>query len=428
MSAHEDHPMTPRPTALGSSFILSIAIAMAVAGCMGSPASTGTPASAPAESAPIPTAASTPTPAPTITTAPAASPATTPAGDVARLFTAKQLDPQFAGSGPITGTMSVGTLEGTISGAMSVQGGNSAFHATIEVPGLATSSSYQVKVDGREYQSSDGILWFEVGPATGGAPASGSSDGGLDEAMMVAALTVTDQGVVTKLGRPLHRLVPDTAADLTAADFGLTGPSAVDATGTIEFYAHDDGTLAVMTVSLAWNADLGGGSTVPARIAMDFTFDDEAVAEIRPPDVVWSRFTSEQHGYTIGYPSAWYLRASKSDSDADAFAASPAEFAMAIRERQPKAAADNLAAYVRAFKRATGWKVEIDEATQVSGRPAWRLAYHHKVNGEMRYWVFTLLVQGRNGYMVGFVSPAGSEADVLAFHELQLTTLSLPGD
>jgi hypothetical protein len=55
------------------------------------------------------------------------------------------------------------------------------------------------------------------------------------------------------------------------------------------------------------------------------------------------------------------------------------------------------------------------------------VAYHDTVNGEELYFVFTLLIEGRNGYQVAFVGPKGYEADIVAFHETQLTTLVIPG-
>ena len=228
-------------------------------------------------------------------------------------------------------------------------------------------------------------------------------------------------------GQQLHHLVPANAGALTAADLGMTDPSMADSTATIEFYARDDGSLAVMSMGVAWTADMGGQS-VNAVIAMDVTFAAGDKAVIAPPDEVWTWFTSEQHGYTIGHPSDMAPRASTSDAGADAFVYSSTEFAGAIREHQPKAAADNLGAYVRAFKRATGWKLVSDEATEVAGRPAWRLAYLRKANGEQLYWAFTLLIQGRNGYMIFAAGPVDYQEDVLAFHQGQLSTLSLPGD
>jgi hypothetical protein len=385
--------------------LLSLVTAgLLVAACGGSPAASADPG---------------PTASPVaVTPAPTASPSPTPVADVSKLFTAQLVNPQFEGAGPISGSMTIGNLAGSIAGTMQMKGKDTTFEMTIEIPNVLSSTSASVEVDGTEYTSKDGGPWFKAeAPAT---------DSGLSTAVSVAALTATDAGIVTMQGQQLHHMVPGNAGTITAADLGMTDPSMADAKGTLDFYARDDGSLAVMSVGLEWTVD-SGGTPVPVAMTLDFAFDENPTVSIAPPDEIWTRYTSKQHAYTIGYPADWQLIKSESADEMDLFAYSSTQFAGGMRERQPKAASDRLDAYVRAFLKATPTKPEVNQATSVAGEDAWRIAYHDTVNGEELYFVFTLLIDGRNGYQVVFVGPKGYESDIVAFHEVQLTTLAIPG-
>lgn len=384
------------------SLLLLLATAVLVTACAAQPAATVAPEPATTPVAPSPTA----------------TPSPTPVADVSKLFTAHLINPQFEGAGPISGTMTIGNLEGAISGAMQMKGKDSTFEMTVEFPNVLASSSASIKVDGSEYTSTNGGPWFQV--------AEPGTDAGLANTIGVAALTSRDAGVVTKLGQQLHHMAPANAGTFKAADLGITDPSMADAEATLDFYARDDGSLAVMSVSLEWTVE-GGAAPVPAAMTMDFAFDENPTVSIAPPADIWARFASDQHEYSIGYPADWQLIKAGTAEEADVFGYSSTEFAIGLRERQPKAASGNLEAYVRAFLRATPIKPEVNEATSVAGKDAWRVAYHDTVSGEDLYFVFTLLIEARNGYQVAFVGPKGAEADIVAFHETQLTTLVIPG-
>jgi hypothetical protein len=398
----------------GCSLLLVAALAAA---CASSPPATGTPQ-------PATTAPSVATPAPNVatpvpTTSPTQPPSPTPPADVSAGFTAHVADPQFQGSGPVSGTISIATFDGTLTGAMAVKGADSAFDLAIDIPSVMSASSSSIKVDGKAYQSQNGAPWFEV--------KSASTGGGLNAAIDTAASTVTDEGVVTKNGQQLHHMVPAGGGAITGAEMGFASdPAMAAAPGSLEFYARDDGSLAIMTVTLAWTVN-SGATPLDARMAIDFTFDENPDVSIAPPDNLWTRFASAKHAYTIGYPAGWTVIRAKTKDDADVFALSATQLSTAMREVQPKALSGNLKAYVKAFVRSTPQKLDVNEATTVGGKDAWRLAYYGKVNGQDLYFVFTLLMQGRNGYAVAFVGPKGYESDIVAFHEMQLSTLVLPG-
>lgn len=400
-----------RSSSIGVPVQLVLATAL-IAACSGSPATTQAPPATPTGT-PMPTSAP-PTAAP--------SPSPTAPADVATLFASQLTDPAFEGTGPISGTLSLGNVEGTVTGALGVKGADSGFQLAIEIPNLLATSTYQIKVDGRKYVSQDGGPWFEV------EDPSGSS--GLSAAMDVAALTVTDAGIVTRGGQSLHHLVPANGGSVTAADLGMTDPSMADARGTLEFYARDDGSLAVMSMSLSWTAT-SGNTSIPATMALDFTFNQGDLAVIQPPDQVWTRYTSTRFAYSIGYPVEWQLYQAESDSDWDVFAYSASQYTAVARDVLPKSASGNLDAYVKAYialeKQTSKAKPETNRATTVLGLDGRRLTYHRVVNGNDLYSIHTLLVRGRNAYQISTFGPTGYEQALDDLHQVQLTTMTLEG-
>jgi hypothetical protein len=371
----------------------------------------------------------TPTPtAPAATPAPIAvpspvrtsTPSSTPAADVSGAFATKMLDRGFSGAGEITGTMKVGALAGTISGSMAVRGADATVDMRVEFPGVSSSSTAIVSTGGRTFKSADGGPWFEdLSDRAGTNP--------MQAAFAGAALRVEDRGIVTKLGRRLHHLVPSGTA-LTAADLGL-GDNIANARATIEFFARDDGGLAIVSVEVAGEMDSGGGP-VPASMTMDFALDGSAPDTIEPPDGVWTTFTSKRHRYSIGVPAGWTAFPGKGKSTIDAFGLSTIEFSAVGLERQPRGA-DGLDGYVKAFiaaeRRDLGDRPETNEGTRILGKPARELTYHRRIDGKAVFIVVSLLVRGRDAYEVLTVGPKGSEDEIRKTHYLQLGTFKLTG-
>jgi len=386
---------------------------------------TATLVAACAATSPSPSLTTAPSPSPVPTPAPTATapprPSATPVPDVSAAFVKHLLDPGFTGAGPITGTMAIGPMEGTVSGSMAINGADSSMTMQMEFPGLYSASSSTISTGGRTFRSTDGGPWFEDEASGDTAPNP------MQAAFAKAALHVEDRGIVTKLGRRLHHLAPS-SLELTAADLGL-GDTLGAGTATIEFFARDDGGLAVLSIGATGQVDTGAGS-VDAAMAMDFVFDGRAPASIAVPDAVWTRFTSKRLHYTIGVPPAWSVGPGKGKA-ADVFVTSAGEFTAILVERQPKGAADHLDAYVRAFvaaeRKSTGQRPDTNATMTLLGKPAHRLAYHETVNGDDVYFVVTLLIRGRDAYEILTLGPAGSEDEIEELHATQLGTFTLTG-
>jgi hypothetical protein len=380
--------------------IAALATALIVVAACGAPA---TPQASPSASPSV--AALSPSPVPTV--------------DVAAAF-GRKLVAGLHGSGTISGAVSIGTLEFPVSGSIAIAGQDSQSTLVIQVPGQPQASS-NLSVAGKRYTSSQDGPWFEDSSPVNTSFAS---------AFINAAATVADVGVETKLGRPLHHLVPKGGSSLTGEQLGMTDEAMRDATGDLEFYAQEDGTLVVLSMALAWT-QTSAGAELPAKMQIDFSFDSAAAPTIAPPDDVWKRHTSDRYHYSIGYPTVWRVL-SDTGAAADAIGASPTEFSFVLLEVQPKPLTDDLQAYVNAWTKATRksdtkLKFDIDESIMVGGRPAHRFAYHDRIQGNAVYSVFTLVIRGRDGYQIGLVGPKGQEAAVVSLHDIQLATFKYLG-
>lgn len=359
-------------------------------------------------------------PAPTPSPTPWPTPNPTSAPDVASLFIDSLLDPDFGGSGPISGEFRAGAMRIPVKGTMAVQGGDSVTTISMVMPTGETIKTSSITADGISYTAEGEGPWFEV-PSK-----SRANDPTFADAMAAAALSVKDVGVVEKLGMSLHRL--STNRTFTGQDLGMSDPSMRDAPVTVEFYARDDGRLVVLSTAMTWTMQTGNAA-LDASMTLDFVFDGDP-APIVPPDDVWVQFTSKRFHYTIGYPSDWTAVMSKSDDRPDVMAASSDTFATVVLERQPKAAADDLDAYAAAFidaqKRLGAGPPDTDTTVTVLGAPCRRLTYRETHDGVEYFEVFSLVIRGRDAYQIGAISPVDQEADLLAFHELQVGTFALP--
>lgn len=363
--------------------------------------------------------------------APTASPTPTPVPDVAKLFAAKIVTAGPIGGGPISGLMTIGALEAPIAGTMALDGQDSSLELVIAMPGGPTLRNAQITKSGRTYVSANGGPWFDT---TGDE--TSSDPNAFAQALGAAAVTAEDRGVVTKLGQQLHHLVPSSTTAITGAHLGMTDAAMKDAVGTLDFYARDDGSLAVLSFGLDWTID-AQGTPVEASMDIDFEFGTGPATTVAAPDDLWVRFVSDRLGYSIGHPDDWTVIEGETAEAADVVGVAEDQYSVIMKERRPKADSGDLDAYASAFldaqEAAYGIKPETDDTVTILGEPARRLTYHELVdptdaNGGTVFTVYTLLIRGRDAYWIAFVGPTGAEDDVLTFHTAQTGTFELVKD
>ncbi|MFH1474898.1 MAG: hypothetical protein ABIG85_03465, partial [Chloroflexota bacterium] len=146
----------------------------------------------------------TPTPVPT--PVPTAAPTPTPAAvDVAKEFLARLLAAR-TGVMAISGSIAVGTTEVPISGTITIDGGDSQSVITLDPDGT-NQSQESIRVGTQQWNRSAGGPWV-LNPTPNDRTKSLS-------AFLQTLTALEDQGLATKEGRQLHRLVPPASVTIS---------------------------------------------------------------------------------------------------------------------------------------------------------------------------------------------------------------------
>ncbi|MFL5675790.1 MAG: hypothetical protein ACJ779_12335 [Chloroflexota bacterium] len=332
---------------------LALGTMLVAAACGGAPSAVV--ASLPASGAPSVVAAT-----PTAVPSPSPSPV-----DVAAIFKKTITDPKFSAKADISGTMSVGPIDGTISGKGAFGGRDSSMDLVIDLDVVKQSTS-QITVGDKKWTKKDPGPWL-LDP-NGATPSSSLSVGKILQSLV----DVSDLGVVTKNGRSLHHLKVAGADAVSGAMFGLDPTATKDADFSLELYADAAGVPAVMSMSGSWT-QVGGDKELPATMAFDITFKNVGAPQtITPPSDVWVVYTSKAKGYSMAHPADWTVTPGKSE---DTYAVDGQGYVYvattSYKGSTAKFAADLKATYKKPFK----GEPASTTPKQLGGVPAVRLIY-----------------------------------------------------
>jgi hypothetical protein len=334
--------------------------------------------------------------------------ASPPAVDAAKAFLATMQRGDFQAEATITGQATVAATTLDISGSFTVRGADN--HTVLKV---ATMTEETLTSNGTTYERRNG-LWFVKPGTTGGS-------NGLASAFQ-RLLDVRDAGVVTRDGRPLHRIVSN-GPPLPLSAMGMDG----EGTLTIDFYVEDDGTLRVMAVHVDGTP---AGSTTPMAMTIEFAFTKiGGPVVVGQPPAVWTTFTSKRYGYSVAYPADWDPKQSPKKSEPDAFYSADASGYFVYRYATEGNSLNALSsAYIRNTKRA-GTKVAVtsnDPAT-VDGSKARRLEWNATFKGTRHWSLEAVVVRGKYVYFFQLDSLAPITNADRDGYESFLSTVDLPG-
>ncbi len=372
---------------------LAFACALAIAAC-GAPATSIAPSQV-ATAAPSATAAPTPSPS---------------AADVSAAFVKQLVSPTFSGTATITGDMTIGPLGGDITGSGTYNGQDSNMKLTINV-GTFKQETETTKIGTSTWSRKSPGPWLEVP-----AKAAGARDTSLG-GILRSIVTVNDVGVESRDGRQLHHLQSAEGNELAAAAFGLDESAAKDAEFTLDFYATDDGTPAIMAIDGSWT-QVNGATGVPATMSFDLVLDNVGEPQvIDPPEDVWVRYTSDL-GYTMAHPPDWTV-ASKKNQDRYLLNDQPYIYVAVTpyKGSTAKFANELKASYKKPFK----GEPKSEAATVLGGQPAVRLIYQYR-NDEDQDVTIADDVISRDG--IGwevFLATAGGPEDIDVFDQFVAT-------
>ena len=375
--------------------VLAVIASVAIAACGGSAASSAPPA-VPSQAPASPTAAPTPSPS---------------AVDVAAVFVEHLSGPTFSATATIDGTMSVGPVDGTITGEGVVSGDNSSMTLSIDA-GAFKQTTESIHVGDTTWSRQDPGPWLEDPPKPAGSSGTSLAD------VFRSATTLTDAGVETRAGQQLHHLRSSSGNEVPPGVFGLDSEGVKDATFTVDFYAKDDGTPAVMAITGKWT-QVSGDTSLPAEMAFDMTFDDVGEPQvINPPEDVWVRYTSKALGYTMAHPPDWTVESKKNQ---DTYLLNDQGYVYVAvtpyKGSTAKFAADLKASYKKPFK----GDPSSEAPTRLGGQPAIRLIYDYANDQNQDVTIADdVISRDGTGWEV-FLATAGGHEDIEVFDQFVAT-------
>jgi len=330
---------------------LSLAAALIVAACGGATASVE------------PSVTPAPTPAPT--TAPTPSP--TPI-DVSAAFVKRMVLPGFSATATLTGTLTIGPVKGDISGTAAFSGNDSSTSMSITA-GTYKQDTASVHIGSSSWSRKSPGPWLDDPKQP-----AGSTDKSLST-ILRSLVSVTDLGVETHAGKQLHHLRSTSGNEIPGAAFGLDSASAKDAKFTLDFYATDDGSPAVMAIAGDWT-QVSGATSVPTAMTFDIVLSDVGTPQtIAPPADVWVRYTSKDFGYTMAHPADWTVTSSKTE---DTYAIDGQGYVYVATQPFKGSTAKFVTALEASYKKQLGQVPKSETPTTLGGQPAVRLLYEYK--------------------------------------------------
>jgi hypothetical protein len=355
-----------------------------------------------------PTATTTPS-LPVATLVPTAEPTAPP--DVAALVQA-QADSLNSGTMTFDATATIGQVQTELAGSATFNGIESSTRLTVTLAGSPTTV-LSVAVGGRTYARTGEGPWLEVG----GAPARSVTA----QLQQIAAGSLTDAGTTMRNGVTVHRLVPRTGTsfDPSAIVPGASGAriQQVD----ITLFATDDGRLVGASIEASFTV-ASGETSVAGTVSVDMRFSALGVKQtIRPPDDVWTTFTSSRFHASIAYPDAFEYEKMKTDEmfwspdygGAGLFRVSASGGTLS------EWASGTLSELKKEFRTKTG----SNEPATLAGTKARLVTVSGKADDGSKVVVhYAIAVKGKYVYGVWWVSRAGNEsADLVTFRQMLST-------
>jgi hypothetical protein len=312
-------------------------------------------------------------------------------------------DPAFATDADVSGTISVGSMRGSVDGTAKWRRDASATTTHLQVSGFDQVSD-TIRIGDQAWARKSPGPWL-VSPVEAGG-------------LRPQLDAVIDVGVESHAGRSLHHLQPRGGSALSAADLGFETEGAKDPRFTLDAYATDDGAPAVLEITGAWQQVTTGGS-LPVDLAITYTLRPP-VATIEPPEDVWQTHVSKGFDYSMAMPAGWKVASSKTK---DAYGFQGADYIYVAPQALQKGT--KLAGFVKALKDAYekqfGADPATDEPTTLGGLSAQRLTY--RLTGDSGQEVTVsdyAAVHGGKGWEVFLVTSGGSE-DVALFETFVVT-------
>jgi hypothetical protein len=384
------------------------AIALIVVACGSNPPPSPQTAAPPSESPSAPASAS-----PSPSASPSASASASASVDVGAALVTKLTSISLFAKTTIGGELDSGPARYAVLGSYDVAGVAHHTVFTVQSPGgLADESIY---ADGTMYHRTGTGPWYVKPPTLSVSDVS---------AFLRTVKTLQETGVESKNGQQLHHLTA--SLSLPPAALGLTDPSITGTAGSIEFWADDAGTPAVMTAKSTWK-QTASGAPVDVALTIDFTFSDFGTSfAIAAPEEIWTTYTSSLNHMTFGYPVDWDLFKAKGKIKYDEVSGPAAAYADFSRYASRGFTLNQLVRLISANPdRVQGFHVDSAKTVKMAGLAGRQMLIHATVQGKKRYWIFTFVLKGSYFYEVDLFDNKGHEKDDLILANQIVSTIVL---
>jgi hypothetical protein len=371
---------------------LTLAVALTIGACGGAPASV-----APSFTA---TPSATATPAPT--------PSPTPI-DVAAMFVKIISSPDFTAAATIKGRLKIGTVDGDLTGVVTGGAGDSSQSLTITA-GSFTQVTSSTKIGDTSWSRKSPGPWLEDLKTS--TPKKDLSD------FLRGLSAVVDLGVETRGGKSLHHLQASGGNEIAGETLGFDVATAKDAKFTIDFYATDDGTPAIIAITGAWTT-VSGDTEVPTTVTYELSFSDVGTAQtVTPPEGVWVRYTSKTHHYTMAHPADWTV---ESEKGKDSYLLNGQGYVYVAVTPYTGSTAKFVTALKASYKAPFGGDPASEAKWTLGGQPAVRLIYRYTNDtGQDVTIADDITTRDGAGWEV-FIATGGGTEDISVFDQFVAT-------
>ena len=222
---------------------------------------------------------------------PSPTPAPTHYANYQRLATSLTYPGQL--SGPLKGTLKIGSDTFPLSGTVSLDGENS--QIDLSEDGSSQVTAHEIVIAGHRYTSPDGTLWIDRGAETKGASLA---------EVLAAANTAVDYGTSTVDGVRAHKILTGPDVVDVAPALGIDTGTFDNESSTLGVWAVGSGKLLGFVASMSWQVTLGGAQeTVSADLDVMFTYTSPV--QIAAPDKPWQWIEDKPVGIAFAIPPGW---------------------------------------------------------------------------------------------------------------------------
>jgi hypothetical protein len=288
-------------------------------------------------------------------------------------------------------------------------GGDSSDTVTIKTSSTSEVTS-SISVGPTTWSRQDPGPWLEDP-----TPAKPKKD--LDD--YLRALTkVVDLGIETQNGQRLHHLQAAAGNAIAPEFIGFaSGTNGKDGAFTVDFYATNDGTPALVVLDGTWTY-VNGDAEAPASTTYEVALTDVGKPQaIAPPTDVWIRYHSTK-GYTMAHPANSNVSAAKDKDTFDLGARAHVYVAITAYKGSTTGFATALKV---SYRKPFGGDPTSETQRTLGGQPAIRLAYQYRnAGGQVSYIIDDVTTRGGQGWEVFLLTTGGTD-DVATFNQFAAT-------